>query len=142
MAAVLTTSMTLRIILNIRSSLDHGGSFALSGSSAHNSSRSGGAGGAIHGLSNISGGVGAGTHPAHSVGLASVQLRSTHAPVPPNTYTIDELRTKGESGWDGDVQEDKSSVGAESKRGPLKEDDEGVKVTIDREVLQHGYGKK
>jgi len=143
MAAVLTTSMTLRIILNIRSSLDHGGSFALSGSSAHNSSRSGGNAGGIHGLSNISGVAGGNTLPAHSVGLASVQLRSTNAPAPQNTYTIDELRTKGESGWDGDVHEDKSSVGNESK-GQYRTDgsDDGVKVTIDREVMHNTYGRK
>ncbi|KAF6757395.1 hypothetical protein DFP72DRAFT_233177 [Ephemerocybe angulata] len=142
MAAVLTTSMTLRIILNIRSSLEHGGSFALSGSSAHNTSRSGGTPG-IHGLSNISGVAGANTHPSHSVGLASVQLRSTTTPAGNigHTYTLDEMRTKGESGWDGDVHEDKSSVGAESKRGALANDDEGVKVTIDREVIG-AYGQR
>ncbi|RXW24436.1 hypothetical protein EST38_g1402 [Candolleomyces aberdarensis] len=135
MAAVLTTSMTLRIILNIRSTLDYGGSFALSGSSANNSSRSGGNAGAIHGLSNLSGAPGA----AHSVGINSVQLRSA-VPTTQNahTYTLDELRSKPESGWDGDIHgEDKSSVGAESKRGGLANQDDGtgVKVTIDREVM-------
>ena len=136
MAAVLTTSMTLRIILNIRSSLDHGGSFALSGSSAHNTSRSGG-NPAIHGLSNVSG---IGAQPTHG-GINSVQLRSTNGPVGPNahTYTLDEMRGKGESGWDGDITEDKSSVGD-------GKDDLGVKVTVDRDIViaddRNVYGRK
>lgn len=137
MAAILTTSMTLRIILNIRSSLDHGGSFALSGSSTHNTSRSGG-NPAIHGLSNVSG---IGAQPTHSVGINSVQLRSANPAMGNNghTYTLDEMRTKGESGWEGDIAEDKSSVG-EAK------DDLGVKVQVDRDIMiaddRNVYGRK
>jgi hypothetical protein len=64
-----------------------------------------------------------------------------------HTYTLDELRSKPESGWDGDINgEDKSSVGAESKRGlPNQDDGTGVKVTIDREVMlmeDKNYGRK
>lgn len=139
MAAVLTTSMTLRIILSIRSSLDYGGSFALSGTSAHGtSSRGNTTAPHIHGLSGIS-------HTG-SVPQASIGLRSgAHAAAGNNhTYTLDEIRSKPEGAWDGDIDADKSSMGAESKGRNGKDDlvvEDGVKITIDKEVVHEGFGR-
>ncbi|TFK28081.1 hypothetical protein FA15DRAFT_665869 [Coprinopsis marcescibilis] len=135
MAAVLTTSMTLRIILSIRSSLDYGGSFALSASTGQNSSsRGGNTNPHIHGLSAISH---ASANP-NATGLRSAGAHniSTHNG---QTYTLDEMQLRGskpEGAWD-DTDADKSSVGAESKGRTVEE---GVKITIDREVLEErGY---
>lgn len=120
MAAVLTTSMSLRIILSVRGSLVHGGSFALSNSTQTGSSRT------THVISTRSGAV-----PTNI---------STHAP---HTYTLDDMRSKTEADWvDG-----KSSVNDTEGKGGILEpthsheiDGEhpptnvGVKITIDREI--------
>ncbi|KAJ7254417.1 hypothetical protein B0H12DRAFT_959034, partial [Mycena haematopus] len=112
MAAVLTTSMSLRIVLSIRGTLVHGGSFALTGSTVpSNSSR------ATHVISARSG----------------VPTHSTHTP---HTYTLDDMRSKPENSWsDPDTQ---STPGDD--KGPLSLGERaptppnlGVKVTIDRE---------
>ncbi|KAF8895398.1 hypothetical protein BD779DRAFT_1433956 [Infundibulicybe gibba] len=119
MAAVLTTSMTLRIILSVRGTLVHGGSFALSNSTgATGSSRT------THVISTRSG--------------APTNI-STHAP---HTYTLDEMRTKPEVEWGVDA-DGKSSVN-EGKGGILVDgavgeprdapNVAGVKITIDTEV--------
>jgi len=108
MAAVLTTSMSLRIILSVRGSLVQGGSFALSGSSHSGSSRT------THVISTRTGGV-----PTHV---------STHNGQ--HTYTLDDIRTKPEGDWvDG-----KSSVNDIDSTDPERAPPMGVKVTIDREV--------
>ncbi|KAJ6512233.1 hypothetical protein C8R47DRAFT_1094193 [Mycena vitilis] len=118
MAAVLTTSMSLRIVLGIRGTLVHGGSFALTGSTApSNSSR------ATHVISTRSG----------------VPTNSTHAP---HTYTLDDMRSKPEAVW-GDV-DSKNTSGDDKGALPIGErtttpTNLGVKVTIDREVGYDSY---
>ncbi|KAF7314228.1 hypothetical protein MKEN_00895200 [Mycena kentingensis (nom. inval.)] len=126
MAAVLTTSMSLRIVLGIRGTLVHGGSFALTGSSApSNSSR------ATHVLSTRSG----------------VPTTNTA----PHTYTLDEIRsTKPEGAW-GDVDSKNAGSASDDKGSlPISGDERamspngggiGVKVTIDREVGYDSYGR-
>jgi len=111
MAAVLTTSMTLRIILSVRGPLEYGGSFAHS-SALTGSSRT------THIISTRSGA------PTHL---------SIHAPT--HTYTLDEMRSKTEGEFESDA---KSSV-ADTKSGNLYENSTkevplGVKVTVDREI--------
>ncbi|KAJ7212154.1 hypothetical protein GGX14DRAFT_697153, partial [Mycena pura] len=120
MAAVLTTSMSLRIVLSIRGTLVHGGSFALTGSTApSNSSR------ATHVLSTRSG----------------VPTNSTHTP---HTYTLDDMRAKPEAAW-GEVDSKPASTGDD--KGTLAIEDPnapaniGVKVTIDREVGYDSFAK-
>jgi hypothetical protein len=112
MAAVLTTSMSLRIVLSVRGSLAHGGSFALSGTSGTSSSSR-----TTHVISTRSG--------------APTNI-SSHTP---HTYTLDEMRSKTDGEWAvGDVDA-KSSV-TESKGGVLESDkaNQGVKVVVDRQV--------
>lgn len=123
MAAVLTTSMTLRIILSVRGTLNSGGSFALNASSAHTGSTSR----TTHVLSTSRSGVP--TDLSHN---------------PHHTYTLDQMRSKPEGEWGPDV--DAKSVNELSKGGilPPGSDDVavispnpanlGVKITIDREV--------
>jgi hypothetical protein len=113
MATVLTASMTLRIILSVRGSLNMGGSFALSTSGGESSRSteitSGRSGNLING---------------------SAQ---------PNTFTLDDLRTKPEGEWA--VPDNKSSVNiADRKNNNLVPDSiepsetMAVKVTIDRDT--------
>ncbi|RDB17915.1 hypothetical protein Hypma_000921 [Hypsizygus marmoreus] len=115
MAAVLTTSMTLRIILSVRGSLVSGGSFALSASSHSNAS---GSSRTTHVLSTRTGGI-----PATTTAQQ-------------HTYTLDDMRTKPEGDWAGD---NKSSVNNDEAKAPTILDVQpertvGVKITIDREV--------
>ncbi|KAF8908893.1 hypothetical protein CPB84DRAFT_1766267 [Gymnopilus junonius] len=114
MAAVLTTSMTLRIVLSVRGTLEHGGSFALSASSGGaTSSRT------THGISRSG-------HATHI---------STHGNQ--HTYTLDELRTKPEGEWTSNDADTKSSVNIGDdglKRMPDSDGGIGIKVTIDREI--------
>ncbi|KAK0464586.1 uncharacterized protein EV420DRAFT_1517048 [Desarmillaria tabescens] len=113
MAAVLTTSMTLRIILGVRGTLSQGGSFVM-GSTTHSSSRT------THVISTRSG----------------VPTNISRAP---HTYTLDELRTKPEGEWtDSDnrssVKENKESL-INSQTPAVKDDSSvAVKITVDREV--------
>jgi hypothetical protein len=97
MAAVLTITMTMRIILSVRGSLAYGGTFAGSSSapSASGTSRSHpSAGGRI--------GTGTGTPgQVFSINPAASQGRQT--------YTLEEMRAKAEGDWDGDV-DGKSSL--------------------------------
>ena len=136
MAAVLTTTMTLRIILSVRGSLASGGSFA--GSSSGGAS-SGSRGATTHVISTRH--TGAGTAPG------VLQIGSQLSGVPGQTYTINEMpQDKSRTGdWDTDG---KSSVN-EGKENLVPSDDNvnivdtnsappanpyGVKVTIDRQV--------
>ena len=115
MAAVLTSSMTLRIILSVRGSLELGGSFALS-ASVGNSSRS------THIVSGRSG-------------------NPTNGSIQPNTFTLDDLRTKPESEWAVDP-DNKSSINIADRKTNLVPDhfrepnnrSMGVKVTIDKDT--------
>ena len=113
MAAVLTASMTLRIILSVRGSLIMGGSFALSGSVGE-SSRS---------TQNFSG---RSSNPISSSAQA-------------NTFTLEELRTKPEGEWI--VRDNKSSINITDHKNSLAHESRepaettmAVKVTIDRDT--------
>lgn len=119
MAAVLTTSMTLRIVLSVRGTLVAGGTFAGSTVHSHSTSRSG-------------------------VASRSVVQPQRTGP----TFTLDEMRSAGRVGgeqkvgvWDGSAKGDGKvipidmQVGKEGREARDGSDDGlGVKVTIDREV--------
>jgi len=158
MTAVLTTTMTLRIILGVRGSLAHGGTYSgvSSGSGTHhtrsavgNPSQAG-----IGSRVNTNGGVvniGGVATPNGPRGGVSHNLN--HG-VGAHTYTIDEMRSKAERDWAADgasdaddkqstfaADRDDGRLGYQEKGAPLADDDrdskprsEGVKVTIDREV--------
>ena len=111
MAAVLTASMTLRIILSVRGSLVMGGSFALS-ASVGESSRS---------TQNISG------RSSNAIINSSAQA---------NTFTLDDMRTKPEREWqlpDNKSITDRKNDLVPDSREPV-ETTMGVKVTIDRDM--------
>jgi len=117
MAAVLTTSMTLRIILSVRGSLVHGGSFA-GGSTAATSGQSRSA----HVIS---------TSRSHGLGAAQ-------------TYDLSQVSKVAEGGGEWALGDgDKSSVTGSSPKGilPVGEEvgQEGVKITIDQEVEYDTY---
>lgn len=114
MAAVLTTSMTLRIILSVRGKLDYGGSFALSGVTASHASRSG------HVVS----------------GRSAVQ---TNMSLPPQNIDLADMRSKPEVEWaskpEHEWSDNKSSVNdTDAKPNLLDGSNPGVKITVDREV--------
>lgn len=118
MAAVLTTSMTLRIVLSVRGKLDYGGSFAPSSASGSHASRS-----------------------AHAISARSgVQ---TNVSLHPQNINLNEVRTKPEADWaakpEPEWSDNKSSVNeSEVKPVVLETGNPGVKITIDREV---DYGR-
>jgi hypothetical protein len=164
MTAVLTTTMTLRIILSVRGSLAQGGSYA--GSAISSSNR----GNSTHVLSS-SGRNPNPPHPSsfgptHSYGVQSQNANnganvinigtygnperkgSLSGGVPgvvgkDGAYTLDEMRDKAAKGeWNEGASDGRSSV-LEGKEGeaygvPAARGYEGVKVTIDREVDYHG----
>jgi hypothetical protein len=113
MAAVLTTSMTLRIILSVRGKLDYGGSFALSNISGSHASRS------APGLS----------------GRSGVQ---TSYSVHPQNIDLNDMRSKPETGWspkpEPEWSDNKSSVNDSEAKPGVFDPSPGVKVTIDTEV--------
>ena len=125
MAAVLTTTMTLRIILSVRGTLAYGGSFA--GAATPNAS-AGTSRGTTHVLSART------TGPANVVNINSTIGTGTVG----QTYTIGEMGAdKSRPDWDVDG---KSSMN-EGKEGLVPSDEQvnivntkGVKVTIDRQV--------
>jgi hypothetical protein len=124
MAAVLTTSMSLRIILSVRGSLEYGGSFAAS----------------------HTGGTSSGSRTTHVLsarsGAAPTNI-STQGGVH-NTYTLDDMRTKPEGEWgvpiEGDGKSSVHDISPDAKPtlvpegGREEEGGVGVKITIDREV--------
>ncbi len=128
MAAVITTTMTLRIILSVRGSLLHGGSFAGAwpmSTSTHSASR----------------GIASARAPPNAPSVLQITSNGHSAP----TYTIDGIRQKSERGWD--VTEAKSDISAvaEDDHKPLDSPEydaeyskapglQGVKITVDREV--------
>ena len=123
MAAVLTTSMTLRIILSVRGTLREGGSFAVSSTS--HPSRSGGT---THVIST--------NRAPTSNPVLSLQQPTSQ----PATYQVP-LEGK-ERDWVGEY--DKNSVG-DNKEGafPIDPANPGVKITIDRETdFDNKYGPK
>jgi len=118
MAAVLTTSMTLRIILSVRGTLAQGGSFALSGSTTNTSA-------------------------SRTTHVISTRSNVPHPNIasPANTYTLDNIRSKPapEPEWEGDSKLDSKSSGIlpESEGG-----NEGVQVKVDRQVdYDSGYAR-
>ncbi|KAF8195423.1 hypothetical protein BJ912DRAFT_956925 [Pholiota molesta] len=129
MAAVLTTSMTLRIILSVRGTLAHGGSFALSASSAGQSSS--------HTTHVLSTGAGAGT-----TGLRHAHAGAGHGG---QARWCPEMRGKPEAGWAGEDAMADVKGGGVVKVAPIARDEDeeeedvsegerGVKVTVDREI--------
>ncbi|KAJ7600498.1 hypothetical protein C8J56DRAFT_813308 [Mycena floridula] len=81
MAAVLTTSMTMRIVLSVRGTLVKGGSFALSGTTANSAT----------------------SRTTHVISTRSGQGIASN--VAPHTYTLDDMRSKPEAEWaEGDVK--------------------------------------
>ncbi|KZT19537.1 hypothetical protein NEOLEDRAFT_1165386 [Neolentinus lepideus HHB14362 ss-1] len=120
MAAVLTTSMTLRIILGVRGSLVDGGSFAGSHSSATGSSRDA----TTHVISSRS---------TPAAGQFQIGSRGVG-----QTYTIEDMRgvaAKGEE-WTDPALDGKSSVHDTKEAGfpPIESENQGVKITINQEV--------
>ncbi len=114
MAAVLTTSMTLRIILSVRGSLAHGGTFS-TGSAHTASSRT------THVLSTRSGG-----------GAPTISRA-------PHTYTLDDIRSKREGEWSqNSVKDDKGVLPIDGSQpeiaSPEGDGNIGVKITVDREI--------
>ena len=126
MAAVLTTSMTLRIILSVRGSLEKGGSYAVSSSHSH-------------------------SHPSTHV-ISSQRIAAGGAVLslqqpPQGTYNV----PLGADGKTHDWTDDKASDAIVEAKGEgvypvdppispeLDEGPRGVKVTIDTEV---DYGRK
>lgn len=124
MAAVLTTSMTLRIILSVRGSLKDGGSYAVSSTSAHSRSNP-----STHVIS---------THrPAGAPGNPVVSFQQ------PGMYpvTLTGGENKGNNDWTDDKASDQMAevkgegVFPEPAGTPTSEDaPKGVKITIDRET--------
>jgi hypothetical protein len=114
MAAVLTTSMTLRIILSVRGKLNDGGSFALSNASSSHTSRS-----------------------AHVISARSgVQ---TNLSVHPQNIDLNDMAAKREPEWvptkpEHEWSDNKSSVNDGEVKPGILDPNPGVKVTIDREV--------
>jgi len=121
MAAVLTTSMTLRIILSVRGPLDHGGSFAGASTAGTGNSRTT----HVISTSRSQGGVGLGTTGA----------------VPAATYDLSQVSKVAEGGdWTRDHDGRSSVNGSEGKEigvlpvGAHPVGADGVKVTVDQEV--------
>ena len=129
MAAVITTTMTLRIILSVRGSLFHGGSFAgvwPSSSGTHSGSR----------------GVASARAPQNAPSVLQITSNVHSAP----TYTIDGIRQKAERGWDGtEGKSDILAVASSNDHKPLDAPEydadyskapglQGVKITVDHEV--------
>ena len=130
MAAVISTTMTLRIILSVRGSLFDGGSFdtvSPSSTGTHRASR----------------GVVSARAPQNAPSVLQIASNAHSAP----TYTINGITQKVERGWDG--TEGKSDIlavsVAENDHKPLDSPEydadystapglQGVKITVDREV--------
>ncbi|KAI0250752.1 hypothetical protein BJV78DRAFT_1216705 [Lactifluus subvellereus] len=129
MTAVITTTMTLRIILSVRGPLYYGGSFAgvwSTSSGTHTASR----------------GVGSARAPANPPSVLQI---NSHAPA--HTYTIDGISQKVEHGWDGTEGKNDICPEPDHKGSPINASEydsayakapglpaRGVKITVDREI--------
>lgn len=158
MAAVLTVTMTLRIILSVRGSLQSGGTYSgttSSGVSRSHPSNSGALPGSNSGPHIISTRA---THPVvniqterhHTVSGGGVQTKSSNGVgTGRQTYTLEEMRARGERDWQDDNASNVSGadfkaeitdyVGEDKSRGFASDEDvtggrPGVKVMVDREV--------
>jgi len=128
MTAVLTASMTLRIVLSVRGTLASGGSFA--GSTTHGSSRT-----------------------THVISTSRTNPTNISSRIP-GTYTLDEMRggVKSEVEWDTDGKSsvhdskvaDIVAVGNEPKVADGDKAALGVKITIDQQVEydETPYGRR
>ena len=131
MTAVITTTMTLRIILSVRGPLYYGGTFSGTGTTS---------------ISTRSGSRGIGSGRAHPPNAPSILQINSHAHTA-HTYTIDGINQKVEHGWDS--SEGKSDVlpmpDDEGKGSSIHDPDfdpnytkvpglQGVKITVDREI--------
>ncbi|KAF5314827.1 hypothetical protein D9619_007201 [Psilocybe cf. subviscida] len=142
MTAVLTASMSLRIVLSVRGSLVRGGAFALSATASNS------------GMGNSSGGTGS-RATTHVVGRRSGTGAHQMSIGNGQTYTLDELRTTGSAKVAGEwgvpsdgkssVHDDDASDGKVDALGnPYPNGHHivgvppsppnGIKVTIDREI--------
>jgi hypothetical protein len=130
MTAVVTTTMTLRIILSVRGPLYYGGTFSGTGTTS-TSTRSG------------SRGIASGRAPPNAPSILQINSHTHTA----HTYTIDGIGQKAEHGWDN--SEGKSDVlpnPDDDRKGssihvPEFDDGyakvpglQGVKITVDREI--------
>ncbi|KAI0051095.1 hypothetical protein FA95DRAFT_1486048 [Auriscalpium vulgare] len=123
MTAVITTTMTLRIILSVRGTLYSGGSFA-------------GVWSSTTGTNSASRAVTSARAPAGAPSVLQINSQLHGAP----TYTIDGMDGKAEHGWDG--SDHKETLPHDLKQSStLTSDYEvpapglGVMVTVDREVM-------
>ncbi|KZO96528.1 hypothetical protein CALVIDRAFT_598443 [Calocera viscosa TUFC12733] len=127
MCAVLTTTMTLRVILSVRGSLAEGGSYAGQSTGSSNGNRSGPSGVSFSrnketNVVNISTNTGTGRNN--------------------QTYTLEEMRSKAERDWHDDGKGSiadsrsvlESKTADDSLVAPYNTGYPGVTVTIDREV--------
>jgi hypothetical protein len=128
MAAVTTTTMTLRIILSVRGSLFYGGSFA-------------GAWASSTGTNSASRGIASARAPANAPSVLQITSHAHSAP----TYTIDGIGQKSEHGWDGTEGKNDILAIPENDHKALDSPEEdaefskapglqGVKITVDREI--------
>ncbi|KAI9509219.1 hypothetical protein F5148DRAFT_1347992 [Russula earlei] len=132
MTAVITTTMTLRIILSVRGSLSYGGSFTGVWSSST-------------GTHSASGGTGSARGPTNAPSVLQITSHTHSAP----TYTIDGIHQKADPGWDS--TEGKNDILSTPEHDhkpfvpPLKDSEydavyakpaslRGVKITVDREI--------
>ncbi len=130
MTAVVTTTMTLRIILSVRGTLHYGGSFfgmASTSTGTHSGSR----------------GIGSGRVPPNAPSILQINSHTHTA----HTYTIDGISQKVEHGWDGsEGKADVLPISDDDRKGPSIHDPDfdagyttvpglqGVKITVDREI--------
>ncbi|KIJ33860.1 hypothetical protein M422DRAFT_70334 [Sphaerobolus stellatus SS14] len=126
MAAVLTITMTMRIILSVRGTLVSGGSFAGSSSapSSHSHSRSANIPGVAAARSTGT------TGPVFSINPVASQGRQA--------YNLEEINGKPEADWDHDGKSSVNGGVVEGKTegltgAPEQESGIGVKVTVERQ---------
>jgi len=131
MAAVLTTTMTLRIVLSVRGSLDRGGAFNGSSSAGAHGSSSGGAAPPSRGT----------THVLSRSAAGGPGVLSITSPGSNRVQYIDQAKVNGQD-WDK-----AESIHEGDNKGPVvypienqeQQNVGGVTITIDREV---DYGKR
>ncbi|KAH9049859.1 hypothetical protein EDB84DRAFT_1390148 [Lactarius hengduanensis] len=130
MTAVVTTTMTLRIILSVRGTLHYGGSFTGTGSTStgtHSGSR----------------GIATARVPPNAPSLLQIHSHTHTA----HTFTIDGISQKVEQGWDGNEgKADVLPIPDDDRKGSSIHDSDfdsgytkapglqGVKITVDREI--------
>jgi len=129
MTAVLTTTMTLRIILSVRGPLYYGGTFSGTGTTSI-STRSG----SRH--------IGSGRVPPNAPSILQINSHTHTA----HTYTIDGIGQKAEHGWDNsEGKSDVLPIPGDHKGSSIHDPDfdagyttvpglQGVKITVDREI--------